>query len=56
MQVSRLAANMGILVLAVLASRAAVLQAGQYILLGWKGEWHPFTLTSAPEDTAEVLQ
>ena len=19
-------------------------QAGQYILLGWKGEWHPFTL------------
>mmetsp|Transcript_18783 Transcript_18783/g.33372 ORF Transcript_18783/g.33372 Transcript_18783/m.33372 type:complete len:1366 (+) Transcript_18783:92-4189(+) len=25
-------------------------QAGQYILLGWKGEWHPFTLTSAPED------
>ncbi|CAK9080995.1 Protein DD3-3 [Durusdinium trenchii] len=25
-------------------------QAGQYILLGWKGEWHPFTLTSAPEE------
>eukprot|EP00439_Symbiodinium_sp_Y106_P034684 s1065_g4.t1 len=27
-----------------------VYQAGQYILLGWKGEWHPFTLTSAPEE------
>eukprot|EP00931_Biecheleriopsis_adriatica_P038083 TRINITY_DN2183_c0_g1_i1.p1 TRINITY_DN2183_c0_g1~~TRINITY_DN2183_c0_g1_i1.p1 ORF type:complete len:1371 (+),score=250.20 TRINITY_DN2183_c0_g1_i1:134-4114(+) len=26
-------------------------QAGQYILLGWKGEWHPFTLTSAPEES-----
>ena len=25
-------------------------QAGQYLLLGWKGEFHPFTLTSAPED------
>mmetsp|Transcript_25366 Transcript_25366/g.45962 ORF Transcript_25366/g.45962 Transcript_25366/m.45962 type:complete len:1344 (-) Transcript_25366:286-4317(-) len=25
-------------------------QAGQYILLGWNGEWHPFTLTSAPEE------
>jgi hypothetical protein len=25
-------------------------QAGQYILLGWQGEWHPFTLTSAPEE------
>lgn len=25
-------------------------QAGQYILLGWRGEWHPFTLTSAPEE------
>eukprot|EP00933_Yihiella_yeosuensis_P077399 TRINITY_DN8783_c0_g2_i1.p1 TRINITY_DN8783_c0_g2~~TRINITY_DN8783_c0_g2_i1.p1 ORF type:complete len:1378 (-),score=299.79 TRINITY_DN8783_c0_g2_i1:373-4506(-) len=25
-------------------------QAGQYLLLGWKGEWHPFTLTSAPEE------
>jgi len=27
-----------------------VYQAGQYILLGWKGEFHPFTLTSAPEE------
>lgn len=25
-------------------------EAGQYILLGWRGEWHPFTLTSAPEE------
>eukprot|EP00405_Crypthecodinium_cohnii_P034865 CAMPEP_0206528020 /NCGR_PEP_ID=MMETSP0325_2-20121206/1704_1 /ASSEMBLY_ACC=CAM_ASM_000347 /TAXON_ID=2866 /ORGANISM="Crypthecodinium cohnii, Strain Seligo" /LENGTH=1325 /DNA_ID=CAMNT_0054023559 /DNA_START=157 /DNA_END=4134 /DNA_ORIENTATION=+ len=25
-------------------------QAGQYIHLGWRGEWHPFTLTSAPEE------
>lgn len=25
-------------------------QAGQYLCLGWKGEFHPFTLTSAPED------
>jgi len=25
-------------------------QAGQYVLLGWRGEWHPFTLTSAPEE------
>ncbi|CAJ1410799.1 unnamed protein product [Effrenium voratum] len=25
-------------------------QAGQYIMLHWKGEWHPFTLTSAPEE------
>jgi len=24
--------------------------AGQYILLCWRGEWHPFTLTSAPEE------
>ncbi|CAE7440041.1 RBOHE, partial [Symbiodinium necroappetens] len=24
-------------------------QAGQYVMLHWKGEWHPFTLTSAPE-------
>ncbi|CAJ1380662.1 unnamed protein product [Effrenium voratum] len=28
-----------------------VYQAGQYILLGWKGEFHPFTLTSAPEES-----
>lgn len=27
-----------------------VYQAGQYIMLGWKGEFHPFTLTSAPEE------
>lgn len=26
-------------------------QAGQYILVGWEGEWHPFTLTSAPEES-----
>ncbi|CAJ1422632.1 unnamed protein product [Effrenium voratum] len=26
-------------------------KAGQYILLGWKGEFHPFTLTSAPEES-----
>lgn len=25
-------------------------QAGQYIFLGWRNEWHPFTLTSAPEE------
>merc|ERR1712190_684472 len=25
-------------------------QAGQYIHVGWQGEWHPFTLTSAPEE------
>jgi hypothetical protein len=25
-------------------------QAGQYVLLGWRNEWHPFTLTSAPEE------
>merc|ERR1712232_1325975 len=25
-------------------------QAGQYIMLHWQGEWHPFTLTSAPEE------
>eukprot|EP00747_Dinoflagellata_sp_TGD_P042068 gnl/TRDRNA2_/TRDRNA2_141858_c1_seq1.p1 gnl/TRDRNA2_/TRDRNA2_141858_c1~~gnl/TRDRNA2_/TRDRNA2_141858_c1_seq1.p1 ORF type:complete len:557 (+),score=88.24 gnl/TRDRNA2_/TRDRNA2_141858_c1_seq1:173-1672(+) len=25
-------------------------EAGQYVHLGWKGEWHPFTLTSAPEE------
>ncbi|CAK9010619.1 unnamed protein product [Durusdinium trenchii] len=25
-------------------------QAGQYVHLYWKGEWHPFTLTSAPEE------
>jgi len=25
-------------------------EAGQYILLGWRGEWHPFTLTSAPQE------
>eukprot|EP00930_Biecheleria_cincta_P029979 TRINITY_DN20799_c0_g2_i1.p1 TRINITY_DN20799_c0_g2~~TRINITY_DN20799_c0_g2_i1.p1 ORF type:complete len:1459 (-),score=258.41 TRINITY_DN20799_c0_g2_i1:61-4437(-) len=25
-------------------------QAGQYIMLFWRGEWHPFTLTSAPEE------
>ena len=25
-------------------------QAGQYVMLYWKGEWHPFTLTSAPEE------
>jgi len=25
-------------------------EAGQYILLFWNGEWHPFTLTSAPEE------
>lgn len=25
-------------------------EAGQYVLLGWRGEWHPFTLTSAPEE------
>jgi hypothetical protein len=24
--------------------------AGQYVLLCWRGEWHPFTLTSAPEE------
>ena len=30
-------------------------QAGQYILLGWKGEWHPFTLTSAPEEQTQNL-
>eukprot|EP00438_Fugacium_kawagutii_P008829 Skav213990 [mRNA] locus=scaffold2843:108348:112938:+ [translate_table: standard] len=24
--------------------------AGQYVMLHWKGEWHPFTLTSAPEE------
>jgi NADPH oxidase len=27
-------------------------EAGQYILLGWRGEWHPFTLTSAPEENS----
>merc|ERR1719491_2346901 len=27
-----------------------VYEAGQYILLGWRGEWHPFTLTSAPQE------
>jgi len=27
-----------------------VYQAGQYLCLGWKGEFHPFTLTSAPEE------
>jgi ferredoxin-NADP reductase len=27
-----------------------VYQAGQYVLLGWRNEWHPFTLTSAPEE------
>lgn len=32
------------------APRGFVYQAGQYILLGWRGEWHPFTLTSAPEE------
>jgi hypothetical protein len=25
-------------------------EAGQYVHLGWRGEWHPFTLTSAPEE------
>jgi hypothetical protein len=25
-------------------------QAGQYIQIFWNGEWHPFTLTSAPEE------
>ena len=30
-------------------------QAGQYILLGWRGEWHPFTLTSAPEESRPLL-
>lgn len=25
-------------------------EAGQYVLIGWQGEWHPFTLTSAPEE------
>eukprot|EP00930_Biecheleria_cincta_P029978 TRINITY_DN20799_c0_g1_i1.p1 TRINITY_DN20799_c0_g1~~TRINITY_DN20799_c0_g1_i1.p1 ORF type:complete len:1074 (-),score=168.99 TRINITY_DN20799_c0_g1_i1:1004-4225(-) len=25
-------------------------QAGQYVMLFWRGEWHPFTLTSAPEE------
>lgn len=32
------------------APRGFAYQAGQYILLGWRGEWHPFTLTSAPEE------
>lgn len=30
-------------------------QAGQYLCLGWKGEFHPFTLTSAPEDLLDFL-
>lgn len=25
-------------------------QAGQYIMIHWNGEWHPFTLTSCPEE------
>jgi len=32
------------------APRGFAYQAGQYILLGWRGEWHPFTITSAPEE------
>merc|ERR1712110_283304 len=32
------------------APRGFVYQAGQYVLLGWRGEFHPFTLTSAPEE------
>lgn len=27
-----------------------VYQAGQYAMIWWQGEWHPFTLTSAPEE------
>eukprot|EP00931_Biecheleriopsis_adriatica_P060044 TRINITY_DN36032_c0_g1_i1.p1 TRINITY_DN36032_c0_g1~~TRINITY_DN36032_c0_g1_i1.p1 ORF type:complete len:1435 (-),score=279.90 TRINITY_DN36032_c0_g1_i1:50-4354(-) len=30
-------------------------QAGQYVMLNWKGEWHPFTLTSAPEERQLTL-
>lgn len=30
-------------------------QAGQYVMLHWKGEWHPFTLTSAPEERQLTL-
>ncbi|CAE7559256.1 DD3-3 [Symbiodinium sp. CCMP2456] len=30
-------------------------QAGQYVMLHWKGEWHPFTLTSAPEERRLTL-
>eukprot|EP00747_Dinoflagellata_sp_TGD_P209336 gnl/TRDRNA2_/TRDRNA2_82737_c0_seq2.p1 gnl/TRDRNA2_/TRDRNA2_82737_c0~~gnl/TRDRNA2_/TRDRNA2_82737_c0_seq2.p1 ORF type:complete len:807 (-),score=128.44 gnl/TRDRNA2_/TRDRNA2_82737_c0_seq2:72-2423(-) len=30
-------------------------QAGQWVYLGWKGEWHPFTLTSAPEERVLTL-
>lgn len=26
------------------------MEAGQYIRIWWEGEWHPFTLTSAPEE------
>jgi len=30
--------------------RGFTYEAGQYILVGWRGEWHPFTLTSAPQE------
>jgi len=28
-----------------------VYSSGQYLLVGWKGEWHPFTISSCPEES-----